>query len=101
MVSAVKSQGHADSVGRSLLFQTDGVVLVLTSGGFRVELAAQQFSSCSSTGTYGCYGWTEGAIVYLRALRACLLPSAPRTCSTSRRDRSHVMVCALVSWCRG
>ena len=35
----------------------DGVELVLTSGGFRVELAAQQFSSCSpSTGTCGCYG---------------------------------------------
>ena len=35
----------------------DGVELVLTSGGFRAELAAQQFSSCSpSTGTYGCNG---------------------------------------------
>merc|ERR1712065_72018 len=43
---------------------------VLTSGGYRVDLSAQQITSCTpSTGTYGCYGcdggWTEGAYDYL------------------------------------
>ena len=51
VVSGVKSQGHADRAGRSLLIQT-----VFSIGAdfvwIRVELSARQFASCSpSTGT--------------------------------------------------
>ena len=50
--------------------QAVALQLVLPSGGFRVDLSAQQITSCTpSTGTFGCYGcdvgWTEGACVHL------------------------------------
>ena len=43
---------------------------MLASGGFGVDLSAQQITSCTpSTDTCGCYGcddgWTEGAYVHL------------------------------------
>ena len=74
--------------------------LLLTSGGFRVELSAQQFSSLSpSTGTYGCYGldggWSEGAFVFflLQTVRAVphgvtAAMACPTLCGQGLRSRS-------------
>merc|ERR1712196_390670 len=70
VVSAVKNQGQCGSCWAFSATQAVESQLVLTSGGYRVDLSAQQITSCTpSTGTYGCYGcdggWTEGAYDYL------------------------------------
>jgi hypothetical protein len=70
VVSAVKNQGQCGSCWAFSATQAVESQLVLTSGGVRTDLSAQQITSCTpSTGTYGCYGcdggWTEGAYDYL------------------------------------
>merc|ERR1712107_80755 len=70
VVTAVKNQGQCGSCWAFSATQAVESQLVLTSGGYRVDLSAQQITSCTpSTGTYGCYGcdggWTEGAYDYL------------------------------------
>eukprot|EP00450_Noctiluca_scintillans_P034621 CAMPEP_0194549774 /NCGR_PEP_ID=MMETSP0253-20130528/95374_1 /TAXON_ID=2966 /ORGANISM="Noctiluca scintillans" /LENGTH=384 /DNA_ID=CAMNT_0039397207 /DNA_START=238 /DNA_END=1391 /DNA_ORIENTATION=- len=70
VVSAVKNQGQCGSCWAFSATQAVESQLVLTSGGYRVDLSPQQITSCTpSTGTYGCYGcdggWTEGAYDYL------------------------------------
>merc|ERR1712107_896380 len=70
VVTAVKNQCQCGSCWAFSATQAVESQLVLTSGGYRVDLSAQQITSCTpSTDTYGCYGcdggWTEGAYDYL------------------------------------
>ena len=87
MLSAVKCQGHCGSCRAFSATQALVSQLVLTLGGFRVELSRVACRAVARSDVM--VAMVAGLRMLSCALVAWLPPSTFRMCSASRRDRSH------------